>query len=523
VKYWISIALAVISSAACSSGTVMILDAEPRDAQTVRADSGARSEDAAPPDVGVFADAAPIDAGQPDAIAATDAEPADAVVLIDSGPECVPDLPCLGNLNAPCMTGRTSCTGNATTCVDDLPAEDGTACGPIAACVLGECSRLVTVSNTVDISTASITPGRTCAESPQYSVVTLSPRQATLGSTPGAGCFASGDELLLINLQGTASSTVNVGNWELLRVDQLQGSEVRFTTDKTRSYGSSAGSDLGIGSGANDQKVALIRVPRFGVLHVGAQGRIIASAWNGTIGGVLALRAGVLELDGALDASTLGYRSGAWSQDDGDCDDNVTTEAGESITGLGGATTARNAGGAGGIAAADNIPYAGNTPISATAGHSMPGNTGINANRRMLGEPGATYGSRDGTKLTLGSGGSGGLTCVIRVGPPFLAPEDHRAGGIVLLSAGRLTVRSTGVISATPIDWNRDIAASGGYVLIRGGELDLGDTRVTARGAVAHGGSAPTAGIDIEASPGYVVIDASRTVTGTTSPPAILR
>lgn len=224
-------------------------------------------------------------------------------------------------------------------------------------------------------------------------------------------------------------------------------------------------------------------------------------------------------MDGTISAAGIGYRSGRWSQYP-NYRDNLATEAGESIGGLGSATTSRNVGGSGGLSALIGYLFDNDTPICATAGHAFPGDPGVNPNGRTLGEPGAAYGVGDGTRLTMGSGSGGNLTCSGDMIQPRYIEAGRPGGGIVLLLAEDISVAGSGAITATAPNFSRDVASSGGYVLLRGNHLSLGEGRVTTRGAQAIPGSPPTAAAAVFASPGYIVIEASGTVSGTTAPPA---
>lgn len=375
------------------------------------------------------------------------------------------------------------------------------------------------VSGTHDLSTEALAAGRNCAEAPAYSVAALSNRGATLAAAPTTGCLAGGDEVLLINLQGTADAYQNTGNWELLAVDHVDGTSVTFTSPKRRRYGTSTRTDSGLGTDAGSQRVALVRVPHFESLTIESGATLTAAAWSGSVGGVVALRADTLQVDGTISAARLGYRGGRWSRDDYDCADNLATEAGESISGLGSASLAPNVGASGGIGAFSNYSYNTNSPACAAAGHALPGEAGFNPNQRTLGEPGGAYGADDASKLTLGSGPGGNVTCDSDVGhAPYLTDFDIRAGGIVLLLVGKLEVGASGTITATPPDPSRDVAPSGGYVYVRGTTLSVGDKRITAQGAYGRSVNGPTAGQSNHASPGYVVL--SGAVSGTTDPVA---
>lgn len=437
---------------------------------------------------------------------------------VDAGPVCVDGEPCSDNPGQPCLTGHVSCEGGVESCVDATPAPDGLTCDD-GLCAAGQCLGGVTVSTGINLSTQALTEGRSCAEAPSYSVVALEAREVTLAEGPEDDCLAPGDEVLLLTLQGTPSAIENVGVWELLTVESTAGNKVGFTHDKTRFYGAAAGSDAGVGTGAGDVKVALVRVPRFGSLTVSEGTTLTAAPFNGTLGGILALRAGSLTVDGTLDARTLGYRDGRWSKDGAGCNNSVTTEAGESISGPGTQTTQRNVGGAGGLGAGSGS-FNANTPINSTPGHARAGETGFNGGARTLGEPGAAYGAADGSLLTLGSSPGGNVTCDTGAGP-VLQASGGRAGGAVLLVVGSLTVSPTGVITATPPDASRDVAYAGGFILVKtAGSVTLGDERVSAQGSVGRSGSPPTAGLSNRASEGYIVVQTAGAVTGTTDPVA---
>jgi hypothetical protein len=395
--------------------------------------------------------------------------------------------------------------------------EDGAGCVGLA------CIAPLALSGDLNLSVDAVSPGRSCAESPSFALASLASATAELASAPDSDCLSAGDEVLLINLQGTPQATSNVGNWELLSVASVSGATVTFTSAKARHYGDPANTDSNLGTGADQQKVALIRVPHFGELTVPEGVTLTTAAWDGTAGGVVALRAASLDVEGTITAGDIGYRAGHWSEDDASCTDSVVTEAGESITGLGSASTLHNAGAPGGLGALTGVSFITESPLNPSAGHALPGEPGLNGNGRTLGEPGVAYGSGDGSLLTMGSGASGNVTCDNNfVGPALSGSRWDPAGGIVLLLTEELLVGSTGKISATPPDEQRDISGSGGTVFIRGSSLTLGTAQVTAQGAVAHGTSGSTLGLSNQSSPGYVILDTGGTVDGTSEPAASL-
>ena len=77
-------------------------------------------------------------------------------------------------------------------------------------------------------------PGRICSnggDGVSYEVTALTATTATLRSSPAGGCLKIGDELMLINLQGSAGTT---GNHELLRIQNLSANLVTFSSAKTK-------------------------------------------------------------------------------------------------------------------------------------------------------------------------------------------------------------------------------------------------------------------------------------------------
>ncbi len=343
------------------------------------------------------------------------------------------------------------------------------------ACVFDRCLGTTTVATSINLSTTPLSVARQCAEAPGYAVTSLTARMATL-SAAATGCLAADDEVLLINLQGTPNATANVGAWELLKVSAVAGTSVTFASAKVRHYGATSDND-DVGTSVDQQRVALIRVPRFGVLDITALGTITANAWDGQLGGVIALRAGQLHLAGKLDASALGYRPGLFSLDDFNCSNSVATQAGESIAGTGTPTSLANFGASGGLGAGTGN-FNTNSPLTATPGHATAGEVGTNYGPRAAGAPGGVYGTSDGSRLTLGSGPGGGLTCDNGNHEPLLASLplfSGHAGGIVLALADEISLTDTGSISASPPQAPRDIAYSGGYILLRGQSLSLGN------------------------------------------------
>lgn len=430
---------------------------------------------------------------------------------------CTAGASCTPGTNA-CIGGTTSCTSGAPVCTATGPVADGTSCTS-GACNAGACETNATVTTNVNLSTGSLV-GRACADAPSFAVTALDATTATLSTTPASGCLNPGDEVMLINLQGTAGAIDNVGVAEALTVASVAGSTVTFASPKTHAFGADAGSDNSIGTGAGQQHVELVRVPHYGNVVINAGVTVTADPWNGTRGGVVAFRAASLVVNGTISAKALGYRDGRFSSD-GTCFASVQTESGESIGGPPAQTTARNFGAPGGFGAASGDSFNADTPINPSAGHSSPGAPGANPHVRAMSAPGIAYGSADGGLLTMGSGSCGNLTCTGGgAGPSLSGAGGNNAGGIVFITASTLTVSATGRILADAQPLGRDGAPSAGSVMLRGDTLSLGTNRVTAAGVQAISGSPPTVNLVNRSSDGYVWLFFKTSLSGTTTPAA---
>jgi len=170
----------------------------------------------------------------------------------------------------------------------------------------------IIVSSNKNLNTDNIAAGRNCADAISYSITALNDTSATLQSTPAAGCLVQGDEILLINLQGTPANHPNVGNREFLRVKSISNNVVVFSGSKSQFYGDGVLNDLNIGTTATHQRVLLQRVPNYGKVTINVGATLTADAWNGTTGGILSFRSNdTIFVNGAIDMNAKGYRSAA--------------------------------------------------------------------------------------------------------------------------------------------------------------------------------------------------------------------
>ena len=262
-----------------------------------------------------------------------------------------------------------------------------------------------------------------------YSVTSLTATTATLSSSPIAGCLAPGDEILLINLQGTSSYYTNVGNYEFLCVANVIGDLVVFQTAKVNFYGNNSDDDANIGTAKTNQRVVLQRVPNYDDLAI--YGTLTGNQWNnsdytsgGTMFGVIVFRVyGTMSGNGIISADSLGFHGGWRGSYPGGYNPeyNFRGYQGETYGGIGTISADPYLGGAGG----------GGGSWSRGGGGEYGGGA-TNATWQSPGSAGNTYGLRSIVKLFLGSGGGGGGALRVRRGGAGRlrhAPARARAGG----------------------------------------------------------------------------------------------
>ncbi|MBT7349974.1 MerR family DNA-binding transcriptional regulator, partial [candidate division WWE3 bacterium] len=174
----------------------------------------------------------------------------------------------------------------------------------------------ITVSSNTNINDVDLISGRNCADGGDainYNATALTSNTVTLSTTPDSGCLAVGDEILIINLQGT-SSYVNVGNFETKTIQSISTNVLTFTNNKTRYYGDGESDDTNIGTAAGNQRVMIQRVPNYTTVTVNVSQNLYPDDWDGTKGGVMFFRAtGAVSVSGNIHADAKGYRGGAWA------------------------------------------------------------------------------------------------------------------------------------------------------------------------------------------------------------------
>jgi hypothetical protein len=323
----------------------------------------------------------------------------------------------------------------------------------------------------------------TTNDAPAYAVTTLSSAGAVVGTTVVG--IAPGDEVLLINLQGSASECTRTGTYEFLHVQSATGTQVGFTAPVQGIYGLNGGN-----ANLTGQKIALVRVPHFSSVHVASGASLTAEAWNGATGGVVGMRvAGGLSVDanGTLSADGLGFAGGAGISGAY----GAVGTPGESVCGKApGASVLANKGGGGGGQVGVGSDQCGQGGGGAGFGHAGTFFGFASAcpadNNNAASNGGGTYGSADLAALLFGSGGGGGATDDWG----NYSGGGGLGGGLVLTFAKQVTIDGTlsarglgGALSTSPNDTGNGGGGSGGSIYLLGGSIH-GSGVVTAIGGL---------------------------------------
>jgi Putative metal-binding motif len=326
--------------------------------------------------------------------------------------------------------------------------------------------------------------GRTAADAVSYSVSAISGDTLTVGRRVSG--LVAGDEVLLINLQGSDSAFAAVGTYEFASVASISGTTITLSATVSGTYGEKSNTDL------SDQVVMVQRVPHYTDVSVAAGATLTVDAWDGSTGGVLAFRASgeVHVADGGLiDVAGLGFSGGETGSDW-----NYDAFQGESYAGEG---VGDEYGGPYNEAIGGYFANEGGGGANVTGAGGGYGSGGEDADAWYPGvytapAGGDTYGDVDLDSMFLGSGGGG-----VWNGGTDSTGEDPGAGGagggILYIGAATLTVDGEAGVSAAGA--STDHWAYGSWTYGAGGGAGgsiwlLADALDLAAGAVDGGGGA---------------------------------
>ncbi|WP_158267643.1 cadherin domain-containing protein [Adhaeribacter arboris] len=149
--------------------------------------------------------------------------------------------------------------------------------------------------------------------------VTAGVNTLTIGTYTSNGnpAITPGDFVMIIQMQGgtiqTDATTANygaitdlgnVGLYEIKRVTAVNGSILTFVSNIIYNYTSTT-----------NARTQVVRIPRYSSLTVNAGTSIVATPWNGSIGGIVAIEVtGTSTINGSINVSGQGFRGGAVEQ-----------------------------------------------------------------------------------------------------------------------------------------------------------------------------------------------------------------
>jgi hypothetical protein len=198
------------------------------------------------------------------------------------------------------------------------PSGQGTNTGVTRQALVGK-DGARTVSTATTVNSYSALANDATAGTASVTVAAISDLASAEGTDGGLQPLAAGDLLLIIQMAGATISAAdtatggisdygsvtalnNAGNYELAGVASISGKTITLACSLQKSYTVTG-------------KTQVIRVPQYTTLTINSGGSITAPAWNGTVGGVVAVQAATtLQLDGTIDVSATGFRGGATHQ-----------------------------------------------------------------------------------------------------------------------------------------------------------------------------------------------------------------
>jgi uncharacterized repeat protein (TIGR01451 family) len=258
-----------------------------------------------------------------------------------------------------------------------------------------------------------------------------------VGSAAG---ITAGDVLLIYQAQGATISTANASSYGTV---STLGNAGRY---EYVSVASVSGNTITLGRACSlaplrfsySSSAQVLRVPQYSSLTVNAGASVVAQAWNGSTGGVVAaIVDGTATVNGSINADNLGFRGGAI--------DNVTTAAGTDVPAYVATTTADGAEKGEGIAGSQTIydglggRYNRGAPANGGGGGNAHNAGGGGGGSVVLVAPGA------GTLGLSATGGNGGNQLITN--NESEGPGGGGGGGFVASPAG--TGTNTGGANGT--------------------------------------------------------------------------
>jgi len=282
--------------------------------------------------------------------------------------------------------------------------------------------------------------------------------------------LSSGDELLVINLQGNQDADDGVGVYEFIKIKNITKGQIVIEKPLINDY-----------SSEGEQKIVVQRVPQYTDINITSGAVLTASPWTGLVDcdvggcgtGIIVFRVNrtiTISQDGIITTTGKGYRGGDW------CEGECIAQQGESISGLGINSVDNNFGAGGGGHFNGNASGYGGHASYGTEGEETVCEEGCTSK----GQAGEIYGQDIFTRIYLGSGG-GGAAPIQNPGTP--------GGGIILLYAN--DIKSNGMIESKGSESimlpRNNGQGSGGTILIKGRSIYMDNDLASVSGAGSSG------------------------------------
>jgi hypothetical protein len=184
-------------------------------------------------------------------------------------------------------------------------------------------ARTINDPNTI-VNTYSALAADAAAGAGSVTVNNIAELATNLGTDGGLQPLAVGDLLLIIQMRGAtldpndpndatwgnvpAANLGNAGNYELAGVAGISGNVITLGCALQKSYSGPIPTDAGV----TVTRAQVVRVAQYTTLTINGGASIIASPWNGAVGGVVAVHASnTLQLNGTINVTGQGFHGGA--------------------------------------------------------------------------------------------------------------------------------------------------------------------------------------------------------------------
>lgn len=299
---------------------------------------------------------------------------------------------------------------------------------------------------------------------------------STTMNVAAAGGFSVGDLILVIQMQN------GIGNFpkEYTTITAIAGNSLTVNPPLVNGYVSN---NFGQPNTLPASVLAsqIVRIGEYTDVTVDSSASIVAQAWNGNTGGIIAFRAkGKVTINGLIDTTGQGFRAGTSM-----LGAPITSFQGESHRGVGIQSRSQNNGAGGGSSTA---------PVCSTASGGMAAyvtpasGTGIGlfCCSALPASPGIAIPVTALSDFILGPGGGGSAWDLCS---GFSFPPAGAGGGMIFIEAYELEISGTGSIRANGQDGldntspvQLGASGAGGSIYIRANSLNTGLNQITALG-----------------------------------------